>query len=256
MLTYFLLISLVLGRVLADVKFGELKDSYSATGNIEISWKDDGKEPTVKTLTSIKFLLCTGPNDEIHCFDTPLAQGISPSLKSTKVDLSVVRQLGASGMYYIQMAAESSEKGILLHYSPRFKLKDMTGSYKPTTGGDSKPPEAEDQAANSAAAGSAITYTKQTGRTKIAPMQSQPGTSVNLKRKRSRLYPSSAVTYFKTPGKNPAAVTTLTPSWSYTFLKLTNYAKPRPRPTKYYAASEALVRSYKTLNPMTLTNDN
>lgn len=256
MLTYFLLITLVLGTVFADVKFGELKDSYSATGNIEISWKDDGKEPTVKKLTSIKFLLCTGPNDAIHCFDTPLAQGISPALKSTKVDLSVARQLGATGMYYIQMAAESNENGILLHYSPRFKLKDMTGAYKPTTGGDTEPPKAEDQASNSAAAGSAVTYTKQTGKTKVAPMQSQPGTSVNLKRKRSRMYPSSAVTYYKTPRKNAAAATTLTPSWSYTFLKLTNYASPRPKPTKYYAASEALVRSFRTLSPMTLTNDN
>lgn len=256
MLTYVLLITLVLRSVFANVEIGELKDSYSATGNIEISWKDDGKEPTVKSLTSIKFLLCTGPNDEIHCFDVPLAQGISPALKSTKVDLSVIRQLGASGMYYIQMAAESSEKGILLHYSPRFKLKDMTGSYKPTTGGDTKAPEAKDQAADSAAAGSAVTYTKQTGKTKIAPMQSQPGTSVDLKRKRSRMYPSSAVTYYKMAKKTPGAVTTLTPSWSYTFLKLTNYAKVKPRPTKYYAASEALIRSFRSLTPKTIASDN
>lgn len=232
--------------VLANVEPGKIKDS-SASSKLEITWKDDGDDPSLDDIDTLEILLCTGPNSDIDCLTTPLTTSVKATAKKYSADLTPVKAEAGNGPYFLQFSAIDKDGGQSLMYSDRFKLTGMTGSKKATSGGDTDPPEDQKAQPTADTTGTAIPYTKQKGPTKTAPMQSQPGTKVDLKRSKSRLWPTSAISsYYKTPKKSPNAKTTLTPGWSYTFSALTNYAKTRPKPTKYYAASDYIKTARKT----------
>lgn len=242
------IVGLLSQTVLANVEPGKVKDSYKATDSMELEWKDDGDDPKLDDISKLDILLCTGSNSDFDCFtDAPLAQGVKASLKKYKAPLTPVKAVGGNGPYFLQYSATDKDGQQSLLYSKRFKLSGMTGSKKASNGGDTDPPDDQKAEQTADQTGTAIAYTKQKGPTKTAPMQSQPGTKVNLKRKTSRLWPTSAVSsYYKTAKKSPNAKTTLTPGWSYTFSAFTNYAKTRPKPTKYYAASDYIKTARKT----------
>ncbi|RPA93154.1 cell wall synthesis [Choiromyces venosus 120613-1] len=61
----------------------------------------------------------------------------------------------------------------------------------------------------------AIPYTLQTGPTRYAPMQTQPGQSITATETR-RQYPTSAYTIFTTKGPIPNIQATITQGWDYT----------------------------------------
>uniref|UniRef100_A0A060T5B8 ARAD1B06050p n=1 Tax=Blastobotrys adeninivorans TaxID=409370 RepID=A0A060T5B8_BLAAD len=238
---------LALGLVapaVADVQLDSMESSYSASSTMKITWTDDGSDPSLDDLTSANILLCTGPNDDIHCFDDAyVAKGIDPSAKKYSADLSTVSSLGDDGNYYLQFVSEYKGGGQTLHYSDRFKLTGMTGSYKATGSGD--PPTGENDAnLPSPSSLISVTYTLQTGPTRMAPMQLQPGTSVDLSKSWSRLFPTSAVTYFTTYGSAAKFKTTLTPGWSYTVHTSTNGAATRPWPTVYYSAAKPAMSNF------------
>ncbi|PUU80589.1 hypothetical protein B9Z19DRAFT_1079022 [Tuber borchii] len=75
----------------------------------------------------------------------------------------------------------------------------------------------------------AIPYTLQTGPTRYAPMQTQPGQSITATETR-RQYPTSAYTIFTTRGPAPNIQTTVTQGWDYTLSSKINTAAPQPMP--------------------------
>lgn len=228
----------LISPALADIELGDMKSSYAASDQMDITWKDDGESPSISQFSTLTILLCTGPNANIHCFsDTPLSSGVAASAGKYSVDLSKVSSLGASGPYYLQVVAIAAGQtgDQTIHYSDRFKLTGMTGLYKPTDGGDTDPPDAQKENADPVAGGSTVAYTAQTGKVRTAPMQLQPGTKVTVT-KATPLYPTSAVTYFSTYAGRPSQTTTLTPSWSYTVSTYPNFAATKTQPKGYAAA--------------------
>lgn len=250
---YICLFITVLRSAFADISLGSLDSSYTASDTIDLEWVDDGSTPKDSDLSTATILLCTGPNSAPHCFSSnPIASkaSISSMDGSYKIDVSDLTALGSDGPYYLQMTAlVSGSSGYTIHYSTRFTLSGMTGSYEATDGGDIVSPSSQkylstdDADAATIATGLAwsssisITYTAQTGGIRYAPMQMQPGTTITRSLKASPRYPTSSVSYFSAAHSPPFCSSTITPSWSYTWSELTNYASPMAMPTKYYAAS-------------------
>lgn len=250
---YFCLFITVFRSAFADISLGSLDSSYTASDTIDLEWVDDGSTPKDSDLSTATILLCTGPNASPHCFSSnPIASksSISDMDGSYKIDVSKIADLGGNGPYYLQMTAlVSGSSGYTIHYSTRFKLTGMTGSYAATDGGDITSPSSEKYLSDDADAATiatglawsssiSVTYTAQTGGIRYAPMQMQPGTTITRSLKASARYPTSAVSsYFTAVDSAPFCSSTITPSWSYTWSELTNYASPMAMPTKYYAAS-------------------
>jgi len=130
----------------------------------------------------------------------------------------------------------------------------MTGSYKPSSGSDSTPPSAQTSIAGGGqtaaqsinSASFSIPYTLQTGLTRYAPMQMQPG-SVLTKNKSSwsRRHPTSAVTFFTSIRPSPAQSSTITPGLSYTMTSVVNDASPALYPSQnggWYNPSKLLTK--------------
>lgn len=150
------------------------------------------------------------------------------------------------------METVSKTGGSTINYSPRFKLAQMTGTFSAAAlaeqkKGDKDPPESVDTTVSSndplAADGAAaeqeakVTYTKQTGATRYAPMQSQPGSRITAKGGPRRMYPTSSYTVFRGHGleaqgrrQRPVVRTTITMSWDYSVTSLENTASPAPHP--------------------------
>ncbi|ODV86056.1 hypothetical protein CANARDRAFT_197473 [[Candida] arabinofermentans NRRL YB-2248] len=239
-----LLLQLVSFKVYADVSI-ELPDSsttYTVSDSevvVEIELSDDGDSPSLSDAESLTFTLCTGPNTDIFAV-SDLAVITPAELTDDKYNATVKASVGASGKYYIQIYAVYSS-GYTIHYSDRFSLKGMTGTH--ATSGTGDPPDAELSASVTAdmSASFSVTYTKQTGRTRYAPMQTQPGTKVTHSTW-SRRFPSSSVSYYSTAKPSPNVYSTITPGWSYTMSSLANYATPAPFPSEvgWYAASARL----------------
>jgi len=123
------------------------------------------------------------------------------------------------------METVATAGGYTWNYSPRFALTKMTGTFSSAAQieqdkGDTTPPAGTDTTSTNGsapgdAAGSAeLPYTLQTGPTRYAPMQSQPGKSITVKEV-SMQYPTSACTIFKTRGPRPNVQTTITLPWDY-----------------------------------------
>ncbi|CAN6671861.1 cell wall synthesis protein Kre9p [Trichomonascus vanleenenianus] len=218
-----------------------MASSFSASQGITVKWTLDSNDPTTSQLQNPTLSLCTGPNSNIYCFKTPLQSGFTLTAKSLVASLAELSTEGASGSYYLQFYAGLATGGHSIHYSDRFTLTGMTGSKQPSSGGDTTPPPDDVETGGNPSSLAGVPYTAQTGNTRLAPMQTQPGTTVTRPLKVTRRNPTSAVTYYSTPRMAAAQQqTTLTPSWSYTFSAATNYASARPTPTLYYAASQAL----------------
>lgn len=123
--------------------------------------------------------------------------------------------------------------GLTRNYTPRFSMSSMTGEFTPgqlaaQKLGDEDPPVGEntvvdpDSAAGGDAAGMmGVGYAMQTGPTRYAPMQTQPGRSITAKSARMQ-YPTSAYTVYTTRGRKPNVETTVTQAWDYTVVSKVN----------------------------------
>ena len=153
---------------------------------------------------------------------------------------------------FLKMEAVSTTGGSTINYSPRFELAQMTGTFSAAAlaeqkKGDRDPPESVDTtvspnddsppaaAAAVAADGAAakVTYTKQTGATRYAPMQTQPASRMTADGGPRRMYPTSSYTIFRGHGlerQRPIVRTTITMSWDYAVTSLENTASPAPHP--------------------------
>lgn len=231
-------------------KAGAKFDGSSGTASVEITWKDDSDSGTDLALTNVQsytISLCTGPDagGSIQCLTPPLVQPTTiPSLKTT---VSIKQGLVPDGYYYFQIYAAFGNGGSTINYSPRFQLTGMTGptgTLAVTVTGDV--PAEQIQNMNAAqginSQSFSIPYTEQTGRTRYAPMQTQPGPLVTATTWTMR-YPTSAVTYYSTKAGSPVVYSTITPGWDYTAESAVNYASVAPYPTNWYPASDRVTKA-------------
>ncbi|KAG7832988.1 hypothetical protein KL919_004432 [Ogataea angusta] len=220
-------------------------DTFTVDGStvkFNVTFKDDGESPSINDALSFTLLLMTGPNDDIEQ-RASLASSITLSDldDDNTYQASVEASVGADGYYYVQIYADYGSESYTIHYTDRFKLEGMTGTLK--TSGTGDPPDAQqisvEQSINSA--WFTIPYTQQTGKTRYAPMQTQPGSTVTATTW-SRRFPASSVTYYSTISGTPVVHSTITAGWSYTMSSLTNYATPAPFPSEvgWYAPSKRL----------------
>lgn len=238
-----LLFLVTLGLCDVDVESPTSSSTYAASDNeisVKIEWKDDGDSPNIKKATAYTFSICTGSNSDITAVDSVTVEEADVTDYSYTASFTIAGY--ASGNYYVQIYATYST-GYTIHYTDRFKVTGLTGSTKASGSGD--PPSAENSAGAADAtinsASFSITYTKQTGVSRFAPMQQQPGSTVTVTTW-SRRYPTSSVTYYTTKRKSLDQVTTITPGWSYTRTSVINAATAAPFPSEvgWYAASEKL----------------
>ena len=129
--------------------------------------------------------------------------------------------------------------GTVTNYSPRFTLTGMTGTFPPNikTGisaitGTAGPATQNNAAQNNAAGAGAgagvaaagaftVPYTLQTGLTRYAPMQNQPGSKITAKTV-SPQWPTSGVTLATTLLPPPSVVTTVTQSGTWSVSSMEN----------------------------------
>jgi hypothetical protein len=208
---------------------------------IPIAWQDDGQNPTDDNISTYTFVVCTGPNNAIYCLEK------TPAIKASDLSVSAYTpifdaDIGADGLYYIQIYAQLKSGGDMIRYTNRVLLTGMTGSMAATGSGAPPYGETKDDASEDTSASFSLPYTAQTGKTRFAPMQLQPGSTVTATTW-SRRFPSSAVTYYSTFRPSPDVLSTVTPGWSYTMSSLVNYATPAPFPSEvsWYPASKKLV---------------
>lgn len=221
----------------------------AASSGVVVTFTDDGSSPAFTEISSTKVLLCTGPNSQIFCFTTPVGT-FTPTAGQTSYSavLAPLATLGSNGPYFFQFYSLIATGGSSIHYSPRFALSGMLGTYQASDGGDVAPPPGSNTAnipadQNVVLSLNQVPYTMQTGRTRYAPMQTQPGSKVTYAKVASQRYPTSAVTFFSNYDLQPIQKTTITPSWTYTIVQGPNWAATAAAPTGYYAASEALQRN-------------
>ena len=139
---------------------------------------------------------------------------------------------------YLRMMATATSGGQVINYSGRFTISGMTGSWSSTAAetaykaisGTAGPPTQNQVNAGGAAGGAqggdyTVSYEFQTGLTKYAPMQTQPGTKITAKNT-SPLYPTSPWTVATTYLPEPSQVTTMTASATYTMTTIENTVGP------------------------------
>ncbi|CCH46949.1 Cell wall synthesis protein [Wickerhamomyces ciferrii] len=253
---FIITILLLINSVFSDVSPSKpLKGaSFTVSGgtvSIPVSWIESNAEPKLDDIESYTFTLCSGPNSNIHAVAT-LEQAVKPAdIDDTSIDLTVEASAGASGNYYIQIYAKSA-KGFTINYTNRFSLKGMTGSYQPN-GNDASPPSGQTSLAGDdngptntgdISKSFTIPYTMQTGKTRYAPMQTQPGTTVTrAKSDWTRKFQTSAFTYFTSAKHSQSVYSTITPGWSYTISSVINGASVAPMPTTWYHPSQRLSKA-------------
>lgn len=245
-----LLVALVV-QVFADVSITlpTSGKSFSASGGsttVTVKWVDDTDDDTDDTslskVTKYAIVLCTGSNSQIKSVKS-LTTSLSKS--SLEYDAVIDSSLGPSGDYFIQVYAQFSG-GYTIHYTDRFELTGMSGAASDFTfsaslfsvTGDG--PDAQTQLGGATAtinsASFSVAYTLQTGKTRYAPMQTQPGSSISYTMYSTRL-PTSAYTPYSTLSPSPNVYSTITPGWSYTVTSAYNTASVAAYPTYYYPAS-------------------
>ncbi|ONH66098.1 Cell wall synthesis protein KNH1 [Cyberlindnera fabianii] len=238
-------------------------ESYSASNgkvSIPITWIESNADPKLSDITEYTFKLCTGPNADIHGFDDEIITVKASDIDGYSYDFSVNADVGADGQYYVQIYA-ASKSGWTIHYTNRFELTDMSGSYKPSVGAVTTPPSGQTSLADGTNTGVATInsasfstyYTSQTGKTRFAPMQTQPGSKVTAARSQwTRQYPTSAVTYYTSLSTHLEQLSTRTAGWSYTISSAVNWASPAPFPSEnggWYAASARLTKTPTLYTP-------
>lgn len=240
-------------RVFADVSIAQPKAGaklLGASGSVDLNvvWTDDSlDDSSAASLLKVKLytvLLCTGPTNSIKCFLAFPKVAAGSTLYSAKVPA-----LGApNGEYFVQVYAVFS-LGYTIHYSSRFELTNMKGdastmtfpaSYLSVTGAAPQAQLMVDVGTTQNVIDSAlfsVPYTAQTGPTRFAPMQLQPGTTVTATTYLRR-FPLSSYTPYLTLRPLPNVLSTLTPGWSYTVTSKINSASVAGYPTYFYAALE------------------
>lgn len=245
----------LVAHVMADVSISSPPEgeSYSASGGsakVPVVWIDDTDDSdsssSLSKVTKYAIVLCTGSNSNIQPIKTLTS---SLSLDSLKYDASIDASVGPSGEYFIQVYAQfESTSSYTIHYTYRFELTDMTGSASLFTfagslfsvTGDS--PTADLRVGGGTAATTydsasfTVPYTLQTGKTRFAPMQTQPGTSISYTTYSNR-HATSAYTPYTSLSPSPNVYSTITPGWSYAVTSLFNSASVAAYPTYYYPAS-------------------
>lgn len=239
-LTTLIILLTTITSVICDVSISKplIGRTFSGSGGsieVDISWTESNAEPTLDEIISYTFTICTGPNNAIHALRT-LAENIESSqIQNYNYKLHIPNSIGSNGIYYIQIYSKTSN-GFTIHYTNRFELIGMVGSYKPTIGLINTPPEAQTSLANEGGFSKsfALPYSLQTGATKYAPMQTQPSTKVTKnKNSWTRQYPTSSVSYYNTIKTGALSqVSTITPGWSYTISSAVNYASPNGFPSQ------------------------
>lgn len=256
MKVFWFIFSLLIGSVFADVDItapdsGQRLRVSSGTVEVEVTWDDDGNAPSLDDFNSFDIILCTGPNEDIQRV-AYLAQGLRPADLDGTYRAEIQASAGANGNYFIQIYSAISTAQFTIHYTPRFTLSGMTGSETPSGSGAPPSPQINIPNGGASAVDSAsftIPYTLQTGRTRYAPMQSQPG-STTTHTTWSRRFPTSAVTYYSSLRASPNVASTITPGWSYSKTSYINDATPAPHPSinGWYRAGER-IRSVTSRNP-------
>lgn len=218
-------------------------DASDGSTTVTVKWIDDGNDDlSVDDVTKYSIVLCTGSNSNIQAVKT-FTTLLSKSSKS--YDAKIEDTYGPDGYYFIQVYAQYSD-GYSIHYTNRFELTGMSGSADSFTfaasmfsisTGDKASPQTDitsDGSVNSASF--SISYTAQTGRTRYAPMQLQPGSVVTYSMYSRRLA-TSAYTPYTSISPSPNVYSTITPGWSYSVTSVINTASPAGFPTYYYPAS-------------------
>lgn len=244
--------------------------SFKASGGsvtVPLKWIDDSNYPPLSKVQYYTISLCYGPNSQIDCFYT-IGKSLSPSditvTKGTEgnlysYDSIIPSTVAGNGQFYIQIYAVVKSQGDTIHYSPRFTLSGMTGSITTYTYSDTTQPNAITEINTGQAAGAvptidsksfSITYTLQTGISRFAPMQMQPGSKVTAKTWK-RKFATSKVTYYSTYRKSLDQLTTITPGRSYIVTSDVNYASPAPMPSDnggWYNPKKRMTLSVKKMN--------
>lgn len=248
LLSTFFSFVLLLRLAFADVDIQQpSKSSYDGSGgtlSIDVSWKDDDDSDSDTSLSNVQWysiVLCTGSNSEIHPVYTVPNK---VSAKKTSDTIEIDNDKLPNGIYFVQVYADFSQ-GHTIHYSSRFKVTGMKGeastltfkSNALTISGDSPGDQIDVDAGGSINSASfTVPYTEQTGKTRYAPMQTQPGTKITATAY-SRRQATSAYTPYKSLSPSPNVRSTITPGWSYSVTSKTNTNHQAPYPTYFYPAS-------------------
>ncbi|KAI5970631.1 hypothetical protein CANMA_000327 [Candida margitis] len=236
-----------LAPAFADVEItspeeGDKFSGSSGTASIKVSWKDNSDSDSDTSLDNVKsytLSLCTN-GSPIQCQDPAITQ---EKLTSKSANVTVDQGDVPSGYYFIQVYTIFTSGGTTINYTPRFQLTNMegsTGTLVVTVTGDQPDGQTsgfDETTASDISQSFTVPYTLQTGKTRYAPMQSQPGSTVTATTWTPK-YPTSAVTYYSTKHTKPVVYSTITPGWSYTASSEVNWATVAPYPTNWYAASE------------------
>lgn len=247
---------LLFAYALADVSISQPKTGVSFSGlggtvSFKVSWTDDADDSDDTSLSNVsKYLivLCTGTNSEIIAVKT-LSDSVASSARSYDVSLRSTEV--PNGIYFVQVCAQFTE-GYTIHYSLRVRLTGMSGRTSTLTFAGSllsvagqDGPDAQTQLNRVAAYASAlftVPYEMQTGRTKFAPMQSQPGTVVTHTMYSTR-HRTSAYTPFTSLSPSPNAYSTVTPGWDYVVTSLPNSAAVAEYPSTYYHPGQRVIQA-------------
>lgn len=252
LLTYFATLCAFLKLALADVDITAPTSgqSFSASGGlakVSIKWKDSSDDSddadSLKKVKSYAIVLCTGSNSNIGTVTT-LTKLLSSD--ATSYDAQIKDTAAPNGQYFIQVYAVFPDDGYSIHYTPRFKLTGMSGEAKTftfpadlfsETGAQPSPQEMAAGGGGEVNSKSfSITYTLQSGKTKYAPMQTQPDTTITATTI-TRRHPTSAYTPYKSISPSPNALSTITPGWNYKVTSKVNTASIAGYPTYFYPAS-------------------
>lgn len=240
------LLSSLLAPVFADVEItspeeGDKFSGSSGKATIIVKWDDNSDSDSDMSLDNVKsytLSLCTN-GSPIQCLDPTIKQ---KEITSNTATVSVEQNDVPSGYYFIQVYTLFTNGGSTINYTPRFRLTDMegtSGTLVVTVTGDQPGGQTSGfgQTTGSDISKSfTVPYTLQTGSTRYAPMQMQPGSTVTATTW-TRKFPTSAVTYYSTKHTKPVVHSTITPGWSYTASSEVNWATVAPYPTNWYAAS-------------------
>lgn len=235
----------------ATPKIGQTFSASGGSTNIVVSWVDDTDDDTSATsLSKVKqysIVLCTGSSTSVHA-----VKSLTTNLPSasTSYSATIEDSDGPDGSYFFQVFAKFAD-GYTIHYTPRFTLSGMSGSantftsfagsYFTQTG--PQPTAQIDVGGDATTINSAsftVPYTLQTGKTRFAPMQTQPGSTVTHTMFSTR-YQTSAYTPYSTIRPSPAVYSTITPGWSYAVTSVINTASVAGYPTYFYPASSRVV---------------
>lgn len=259
----------------ADVyiqKPGEGSEFSGSSGKLSVglSWVDNGAYPPLDKIDYYKFSICWGPNTKIQCLQSDAeikTSEITVEDSTYSYEFTMPSTEIANGQFYIQVFAWVDSQGFTLHYTPRFTVSGLSGpstfldlTYTDTTepmpqtsihtGGDADTHTFDTSSVFSQP------YTLQTLKTRVAPIQTQPGTKITATTW-SRRYATSAVTFYSTFRSSLEQLSTLTPAWNYSISSDFNYATPAPMPSDnggWYNPQKRQSLSTRKLNVRYLTN--